>query len=210
MSTFIALYLFASRPFWFSDLERQINIGKDYIISETLDISRVNTFQWVIPREKWHYKEGKACLNIIFDRRDDIPIDSFQKEITPLRMKIAAYGVLENNEKINRLIKNWYYLSDEPFSPGSKMGESYGAKTIEYLLAGIDIYPFEKTIIEVKVLAPDEKLAKANPRLQMTGEHDYAVFEHIVVLRIIRDGGLFISLIALSFLTINLLKTKKL
>ena len=206
---FVILYLFASRPHWFSELEQQIEIGKDSITSEALDISRANTFQWIIPRNEWRYKEGKASLCIVLDRKEDIPTTSYDKEATSLRIKVTAHGILDNNEKPNRLIKDWYYLSDEPFSPGLKMGVSYGQKTIEYLLAGIDIYPYEKTVIEVEILTPDKQLAKANPRLQLVGEYDYAISGHIGVFRLIRDGGLLISIIALLFLTINSLKTKK-
>ncbi|MBN1787291.1 MAG: hypothetical protein JW806_02745 [Sedimentisphaerales bacterium] len=203
---FVAFYLFASRPHWFSELEQQIDIGKDFITSETVDVSRPNTFRWVIPKEEWNYKEGRACLNIIFDRKDDIPVDNYDKEVTPLRVRVAAYGILDNNEEANRLIKNWYYLSNEPFSPGLRIGVSWGTKVVEYMLAGIDVYIHEKMVIELEVLTPDEKLAKANPRLQLVGEHDYAVFGHIGVFRIMRDGGLFISIIALLYLVVNAIK----
>ncbi len=88
-----------------------------------------------------------------------------------------------------RLVRNWYFTTDTPLSAEARIWESWGT-SVEIGLCGVQRYPWEDTYIEVEVLQPDLLLAKANPRLQIFGEHDYAVYEHIIILRVIRDGVL--------------------
>jgi hypothetical protein len=58
---------------------------------------------------------------------------------------------------------------------------------VELGLCGLNRYPFEDTYIVVDVLEPDTVLAMARPRLEIFPEHDYAVYEHVGMLRILRD-----------------------
>ena len=51
----------------------------------------------------------------------------------------------------------------------------------------MDRYPFEDTFVVVEIVQPDPVLAKANPRLEIVGKHDNAVYEHLRLLRIVRD-----------------------
>jgi hypothetical protein len=69
------------------------------------------------------------------------------------------------------------------------MWESWGS-VVELGLGGLHRYPFEDTYIVVDVLEADLVLARAKPRLEIYPEHDYAVYEHVGILRILRDGVL--------------------
>jgi hypothetical protein len=44
----------------------------------------------------------------------------------------------------------------------------------------------------LEIVQPDPVLAKANPKLEVVGDYDYAVFEHITPLRIFRDSVLLL------------------
>jgi len=193
-AVFIAMYLFIGRGQWFSELERQAKIGTQKIYSSNVDLSKSDEFVWEIPRDSWAYEEGEAEFSLVLDRAPNIPTDAYSKDNMLLRVRVDAYAKLENGEQVDRLIKNWYFLTNEPFSPNAHLWESWGNKNIEYGLGGIYVYPFEKVYIKVSVLVPDTKLAKANPRIQLVGKHDYAIFEHITFLRLLRDSGLFLCL----------------
>jgi len=86
------------------------------------------------------------------------------------------------------------------------MGTSWGRNEIHYTIASVLFYAFEETFIEIEVLTPDTELAKTTPRLELVGEHDYAIFGHLPMFYLIRDGGLVLCLILLTVLALKLLK----
>src|SRR5712692_1466853 len=99
----------------------------------------------------------------------------------------AAGGKVIEGFQAPRLIRNWYFKTDDPLSPDAAIWQSWG-DSVELGLCGLNRYPFEDTYIVVEITRPDPVLAKANPRLQIFGEHDYAVYEHLPMLRILRDS----------------------
>jgi hypothetical protein len=86
---------------------------------------------------------------------------------------------------------------------------SGGAEKMKYGLAAVQFFPFEETYIEIEVQKPDPNLALANPRLELVGDHDYAIYGHLPLFHFIRDGGLFICLLSLVFIAWDIIKTKK-
>ena len=107
-----------------------------------------------------------------------------------------------------RLIRNWYFTTDMPFSPKARIWESWG-KTVELGLCGIQRYPYEDTYVVFDIIEADPLLAKANPKVEVVGEHDYAVFEHITALRMVRDAVLLLlgfCVISVAYVAIKRLK----
>jgi hypothetical protein len=85
------------------------------------------------------------------------------------------------------------------FTRRPHLGESWG-QTVELGLGGVQRYPWEDTYITLEIIEADPLLAKANPKLEIVGEHDYAIFHHITLLRIFRD----VVLLFLAFCVIGL------
>lgn len=142
------------------------------------------------------------------DRSSEIPDEAYRKDSRALKVRVDAYAVsgqLPGPDKrmegprAPRLIRNWYYTTDEPLSPSARIWESWG-NVVELGLCGLNRYPFEDTYVLVDVIAPDPILAKANPRLEIVGEHDYAIYEHLRTLRVLRD----VVLVLLAFCVIGL------
>jgi hypothetical protein len=116
---------------------------------------------------------------------------------TTSETRVQAFAVPRGGSRVDRLIRNWYYTTDEPFSENVHLWSSGGASSIEHGLAGVRLYQFEDLFIVLTITSADPELDKGNPRLTLVGEHDYAVFEHLPFLRAVRDGGLVIAVVCL-------------
>jgi hypothetical protein len=189
----LLVYLFLSRGFWFPEIERQVRAGKNRL-SRPLDIMRVGKVTWRIGAEEWKYT-GECEVALVFDRINTIDDAAYRKESRRLKVKVDAYAIpfaqagpakRIEGAATPRLIKNWYYTTDEPFAGNAKIWEMWGS-VVEFGLCGLNRYPFEDTYIVVDILEPDTVLAMAKPRLEIFPEHDYAVYEHVGMLRILRD-----------------------
>lgn len=147
-----------------------------------------------MPREGWAYQELEARLSLVLDCVRDLPNEVTQRSKIPLRVRIAAHGTTKSRGRYDRLIRNWYFTTDEPCSPGANLWSAFGFNEIEHGLAGVLIYPYEQTIVSIDVTTPDTSLSASRPRLKLVGEHDYAIYEHLPFLRTVRDVGLVLSI----------------
>jgi hypothetical protein len=186
-------YLFLSRSLWFSDLEKQAKVGRDRL-SKSIDVARADKLTWKIKGDDWKYT-GECHVALVLDRFGDIPIEAYRKESMALKLKVDAYAITYKPTGIGsriegfqapRLIHNGYFTTDEPLSRDARIWESW-RETVELGLGGLNRYSFEDTYVVIEILQPDPILAKANPRLEIFGEHDDAIYEHLPMLHIFRD-----------------------
>lgn len=191
----IAFYLWIGRGQWFADLERQASIGSVPLYSDVLDVSRTGRTEWKIPREEWSYDKGVAKLSLVFSNVPGLPSESRDRSKVALRLKVSADGITEQGKSFDRLVRNWYFTTDEPFDPRASLWSSGGGSSIEYGLAGVILYPFESTLVTIDVTAADPSLSVGRPRLKLVGDYDYAAHEHLPFLRRLRDGGLAVCLV---------------
>jgi len=198
----IACYLLLGRGQWYSELERQAEIGSHPQYSDVVDINKPHTFTWKIAEADWSQGPGEAEVSIVFERVGAVPFEKYRKEGMPLKLKIDAYGVGKNGLRASRLIKNWYFTTNEPLSEEAKLWQAFGRQNIEYGLGGVNVYPFEDLFIELTILEPDKSLSVARPKLKIVGKHDHAVYGHITMLRFIRDGGLVLCILLLLSMTV--------
>ena len=207
-------YLAYSRSLWLSGLEKQVSIGRDRL-SKPIDIEKTGKTQWRIPQDQWKYTgEVKVALEV--DNIKTIPRSAYNKDNMSLRVAMDATAItyepsnsgMKEVLRAGRLIRNWYYTTNEPFSPEARIWESGGSSTVEFGLCGVRRYPWEDTIIEINVLRADPELSKASPRLIAYGDYDYAVYEHIGSLRVLRDMVLFLLVLCVAILTYYGMKTK--
>lgn len=187
-------YLLISRSLWFPDLERQIRVGRDRL-TKAVDLRKPATITWKIPGEAWKY-QGECQVALVLEKIPAIPWKAYRKESMALQVKMDAYAITYNPTafgnriegiRANRLIRNWYFITDTPLSPEARIWEFSGASGVELGLCGVQRYPWEDTYVVFEILRPDPVLAEANPKLQIVGEYDYAVYGHIWPLRIFRD-----------------------
>ena len=203
----LLLYLFVSRGVWFSDLERQVKTASDRLTKD-IDLSHVQTITWKIKGDDWKYT-GECRVALILDRNSDIPSEAYQKRSMALKVKMDAYAITyepaTNGTTIEgirapRLIRNWYFRTESPLSSDASIWESWGEK-VELGLCGVQRYPWEDTYIVLEIVQPDPVLAKANPKLDVVGDYDYAVLEHIGAIRMFRDLVLVILALCVFGLT---------
>jgi len=207
-------YLAFSRNLWFSELERQVAVGKN-ILTKSIDIEKPGKILWRITENQWKYK-GEARVALLIDTNQRLPSSALRKESMILQVIMDANAVTYQSSsagmkevlRANRLIRNWYFTTNEPLSPKARIWESGNGSTVEFGLCGINRYPFEDTIIEMDVIRPDSILGKANPRLIVYGDNDYAVVEHIGSLRIMRDVVLSLLACCIIILAYFGIKTK--
>lgn len=148
--------------------------------------------------DKWNYREGKAKLSLVLNTLPNLPLNI--RNGSSIRVKITATGILDSGSICNRLIHDWYYTTDEPFTNDPKLWESRGPDTIEYGLGGIDIHQSERLVIGMQVLTPNIVVQNAKPRLKLAADYDYAIDEHIPLLRLIGNIALILSVVAAMFL----------
>ena len=201
---------------WFPRLEEQIDVGKDRLIKQ-VDLSTAKTITWQIHEDDWNYT-GEIRVALVVDNLPEIPREAYDKKTMELKAKMDAYAIVYTSTnsgrkevlRANRLIKNWYFTTNEPLSPDARIWESGGGSTLEFGLSGVKRYPFEDTYIVINIEKGDPNLAKANPRLQVVGEHDYAVSHHIGGLRIFRDTILaFLAICAITICYFSIKNNKK-
>ena len=190
-----AAFLLIGRGQWLSSLEHEAQVGRADL-STPIDLAKPGHFEWRVDREHWSYREGEAMLSLVLDRSDGPQ----ERNTLPLRIKVAAWGRDNTGLRNDRLVHNWYYTTDEPFGKDARLWSTFGERTVEHGLAGVMIYPFEETIISLNIEKGDTTLTSAHPRLKLVGNHDYAVFDHLRTLELLRDAGLLISLAALGLL----------
>lgn len=189
-ASLLLAYLLLSRGLWLADLERQVQIGKNRL-SKAADVTQPQIMTWKISGDEWNYV-GECRIALVLDRIPTIPAESYQKSSRALQVRVGAYAIPYESSKTglraDRLIKNSYYTTDLPFSPQARIWESSDSRSVELGLGGAHRYEFEDTYIVLEVMNPDPALAAGNPRLEIFGEHDFAVYSHIWQLRIIRDA----------------------
>ncbi len=205
---FIFGYLWIGRGHWYSELERQAAVGDDPLYSEVLDLSQTGKTNWRIPKNGWSYTRGEAKLSLIFDKAPGLPPDARDRSKIALRLTVSSNGIDKHGISTDRLIRNWYYTTSEPFDPRAKLWSSGDSGTIEHGLAGIIIYPFEETIVTIDVTTPDGSLLIGKPRLKLVGEFDYAVYGVLPLLRFLRDAGLIVACILVLCLAYMSLRSK--
>jgi hypothetical protein len=175
-------------------LEREIRTSRQILALNNIDLSKEGTISWDIPTKNWQYNQGEARLALALNTIDSIP--PHLRDGEKLRLKISATGTLPNGTVNNRLIQDWYYTTDEPFTNNPKLWESGDADITEYGLAGIDVHPYERLTIQVRVLSPYPEIQSASPRLKLAPAHDYAIDEHFPTLRCIAWGACGIGVCA--------------
>ncbi len=212
-TTCVIAYLLVSRSLWFPELEKQIRTSH-HRLTKSVDLAQPGLVTWKIPGDDWSY-EGECRVSLVVDKISSIPWESYQKGSMALQVKMDAYAVTceptasgKNVEGFhtNRLIRNWYFTTDVPLSADARIWESGNSSGTEFGLCGVRRYPWEDTYVLFDILRPDNVLAKANPRLQIVGDYDYAVEGHILSLRIFRDSVLFLLIVCVSALVYMALK----
>jgi hypothetical protein len=197
----VALYLFALWSDWFTWAEFAVE-GRRPLYSDNIDLRKSGPIVWSLPPEKNRFaqKEAHLGLSLNLETLKEIPRDRHQVQ---LRVKMSAEGRTPGGEWQNRLIKDWYFTTDEPFSERCSIWESYGMGQLEYGLAGIEIVPDEELRITLDVQVPDARLMSGNPRMSLVGKHDYAAtMPEILAIWILKNGGIIVSLLLLFTLMI--------
>jgi hypothetical protein len=201
----ICSYLWFGRSQWFDTLEENAKIGADALYSRPIDLSRPGEVEWALPLDQWSYREGETRLSLVLDRISGESPRLTSSTPINLRLRVSADATptrgVDTSGPYDRLIRNWYFTTDRPLDADSRLWSSWGDKQLELGLAGIMRYPFDQITVKLEILAPDSVLSGYNPRLKLVGAHDYAVYEHLPLLRLIRDGGLFTCAILLLGLT---------
>jgi hypothetical protein len=197
---FVAAYLLAERTDWFTEAAKSPAV-RNPLYSDTLNLREKGTIRWDVPKDNWVYKQGKAYLSLALNMHllREHPYDRSQVE---LRAKVIATGSRPGGGKEDRLVKDEYFKTDEPFS---KAGEGLGGVTghgwMEYVLGAVDVRPDEELRIELDVQTPDPQLARGNPRLKLVGAGAGPGDGYqILFIAALRDLGLVICLACLVLL----------
>jgi hypothetical protein len=199
----VILYLLAMWSDWFSQVILA-TVGRRPLFSEPINIQEASVVKWHIPKGALLHNRtpnGKAKLSLVVntDLLKEIPTFSGQLE---LRVKVVTQGLSEQEIGTYRLIRDWYFTSDEPLSAqGRGFWIAYGRGRLEHGLAGVVLVPEEDLEIELHVKTPDAELPRANPRLKLVGDHDIAIFSpQNALIGLGRDGGFFVCCIVVLLL----------
>jgi hypothetical protein len=190
---FVIGVLLVARGRLLAPLEHEAALGKA-ALRTPVDLGSARVVTWDVPKDGWQYEEGEAKLSLLVRRGEGTTCDVKGK--SPLKVGVAAVGTLESGQQYDRLIRNWYYTTTEPFSPEARLWVASGPEEAEYGLGGVMIYPFEKLRVSLNVEVPDPGLGACSPRLQLVPSVDYAIAEHLPLLRVVRDTVLGLCILA--------------
>lgn len=191
---YVTAFLFLATYLTLSPFEAEIGRSRQILTLDHIDLSKAGTISWDVSADNWQYDHGEARLSLVIKQIGSIPLHF--RDGSKLRLRISASGTLSDGVANNRLIRDWYYTTDEPFTNSPKLWESGNTSTMEYGLAGIDVHPFERLTINVQILSPYPELQHAEPHLRLAPAHDYAIDEHFPVLRCIAWGACGIGVCA--------------
>ena len=190
----VIAYLYALWSDWFTNVDLS-HVGKRPIFSEELDLRKAGPIVWAVPRENWIFRQGEAhlALSLNLNTLREIPANRRQVD---LRVKIRAEGRTAGGDWQDRLVRNWYFTTDEPFSLNSGLWESYGQGRYEFGLAGVQVVADEELRITIEVQVPDGQLMTGNPRLKLVAKYDYAAIgPEMFFLFLLREGGFWVSVV---------------
>ena len=135
---FVVGVLFLARRSALAPLEQQASLGKDVLLGSPLDLGSAHAITWDVPVGRWAAPErARPKLSLLVDRLPGGACDV--KGASPLRVRVSALGLLDSGEQYDRLIRNWYYTTDEPFVGTAKLWEAGGPKHKEFGL-GASLY----------------------------------------------------------------------
>ena len=135
--------------FWLMELRHFQNVVRNPAIKK-IKIDSNGDMIWKVPNGTWNDQEGRAMVSLLFDRVPEFKNEKLGRDERPLKLKIEAYSIRRDGSRIDRLIKDWYFTTDEPFSDGgSRLWSSWGQTEFEYGLAGIWAYPKEEVIVKL-------------------------------------------------------------
>lgn len=193
-------YLYAQWSDWFSRIELD-TVWKRPIISDPINLEKKGPIEWLVPKEDWIVKEGEAdlALSLNLYTIPVIPAEPYQFD---LRIKVRAQGRVPGGEWQDRLVRDWYFKTDEPFSKeGTAYWSSYGQGRLEYGLGRVRIVAEEELRIIIDVLVQDDYFRWAMPRLKLVGKHDGAESGPTMIFRgMLRGGGYWASICLVIFL----------
>lgn len=199
---FLAGYVFALWSDWFTRAELN-SPAKRPLYSERLTLDKAGLMEWYIAPEKLELATGTAHLSLSLNLNTlhEIPRGREQVE---LRLRVRAEGRLPGQEWQDRLVRDDYFCTDEPFSPAGRfLAESYGGGHLEYTLAGARIIPGEELRLSLEVLVPEGRLDRGLPRLKLVGGARLDAVYPPIGRAILRQGGIWVALAAVAWLTVR-------
>ena len=206
-ATYLICYAYRARSLWLADLEKQSKIGQDVLQLKNIDLSKEGTIVWDVPIEKWGGANADCDLSLEYENlHDDFRLERDGKS---LDIKVVAKGILDNGQICDRLIRNWYCATDQPFKGDPHIWQSVGHDSCEYGLSSIRVFPFEKLKIEIQVILPNKDIQKHKPCLNFVRHHDSAIYHHLKLLRGLRDSAFVIALLATLTLVLLSIYPKK-
>jgi hypothetical protein len=180
-------------------------------IIENIRIDKEGDYTWKVPNGTWNSRKGEGRISLLFKMIPEFRgKELMDRSKRSLELRIEVYALRKDGTRIDRLIRNRYFTTDEPFSEaGSRIWGSFGGEEFEYGLAGIWAYPKEDVFIHLRVIHPDTELAVGNPRLKISGNYDYATAPFIILFIMVDFGLLALLLVILLILTFILLMKKE-
>lgn len=178
ISLIIAAYQYAILFDRFTEAELN-DIAKRPLYSEGLDLSKPGTIVWNIPANRLDFADEEAKLALALNIYSLFELPKDRNEVQ-LRVKVSIQGRQPNQEWEDRLVRDWYSDTDEPFSAkGDGLWERSGLGQFEYGLARLKVVPGEKIRITLEVQVPDGLLMTGYPRLKLmpsVDTHRYGPF----------------------------------
>lgn len=202
----IGVYIYALWSDWFTAAELN-DIANRPLYSKELDLGEVGTIVWDIPPERLALAQGKAHLSLALNIYTMLEIP-LERDAVKLRVKIMIQGRQPEKQWEDRLIRDWYFNTDEPFSPaGEGLSRTWGYGRLEYGLAGAILVPGEELRVTLQVQVPDGLLMTGHPRLRLGfgPTINYAPFLRSVW----RNIGFFLSLAGLAWLSFRVWRSQK-
>ncbi len=195
----IVLAVIVVVAYWLREFYHLEAIVKHPTIIENIRIDREGDFTWKVPNGTWNSRKGEGRISLMLKKmpefrqmRGEELMDRVKR---PLKLKIEVYSLGKDGTRRDRLIRDSYFNTDEPFSEaGARLWTSSSSASFEYGLAGIWTYPRENVFIHLQVTKADTMLARGDPRLKISADYDYAAVPWFGVFILICYGILFVLL----------------
>jgi hypothetical protein len=185
----VAIYLCALQWDWLTRAELSVP-GRRPVFSDQLDLRKPGEFVWDVPAEAQEFIAGEARLSLALNLGTLYEVPKGREGVF-LRARVKAEGTAPGGAREDRLVRDWYFKTDEPFSSeGRSLWESFGLGRLEYGLAGVRVVPGESLRITLSILTPDGRLAAGSPRLKLVVRHDGAGKAKLsAILDLLRQSG---------------------
>ncbi len=201
----LSAYLVMGRAHWFSEHERDFDVGSNRLYSDSLSFSDTDTITWKVPLDQLLVRRGMGRIEAQIEARDSSTLErqAINEILISSNIGLRVTARMEDGREAERLLQDWINRSDQPFSRLLDLSEWNAANITDYPVANVWYSLYEEMIVELEATTPNARLRDLVFELEFVSDHNVSNYLFIGYTRLIRDiyaGTALVLILGLAYL----------